>query len=363
MSRIGGLFRIDGAPIDPTLPGRVVAALAPGDADGSGVWTGGPVALVCSHQWTTPEASGSEQPVARIGARCRLVADARLDNRDDLIAQLQGHLVGPRPSDAALIVAAYSRWGVDCARHLTGDFAFALWDAERRRLLCLRDPIGVRQMYYRHEDRLFAVASNLRAVNVAFDRRPARHDALLQDLLAGRMDRWVHETAYRGVFRVPPGYRLIVDADGVRLERYYVLGERGQVRLRREDDYAEAFRAHLERAVRVRLRNQGGAGVLVSGGLSSSSVACIADRLAARGHEPARLYAATIDRASSSGDHESLAAIAAACPRLPLLRAPADDCWGLREFGTDLGYPLDEPELGVDRAFTLAPVRQARRDG
>ena len=309
-------------------PVAIAAALAPDDADGSGLWTGGPVALLCSHRSTTPEKSGSEQPVARIGARFRLVADARIDNRDDLIAQLQGDLAGPPPSDAALIVAAYSRWGEDCAAHLTGDFAFALWDAERRRLVCLRDPIGVRQLYYRHEDRLFAFASNLRAVNVAFDRRPARHDALLQDMLAGRMDRWVHETPYRGVFRVPPGYRLIVDAGRVRLERYYVLGARAQVRLRREDDYAEAFRAHLERAVRVRLRSQERAAVLVSGGLNSSSIACIADGLAARGHEPARLYAATLDRASSSSEHESIAAIAAACARLRLV-----DCAGRRLLG------------------------------
>src|SRR5205823_89522 len=91
-------------------------------------WCGGSVALAHRMHVTTPEAAREIQPLVRSQPGLVLVADARIDNRDDLIASLD-LTGGYRSTDGEIIVAAYERWGQDCVHRLIGDFAFALWDA------------------------------------------------------------------------------------------------------------------------------------------------------------------------------------------------------------------------------------------
>src|SRR5207248_2685690 len=91
---------------------------------------------------------------------CALIADARLDNRDVLLARLPDR-PSPRASDAELILCAYEAWGLDAPARLLGDFAFVIWDPRRKRLLCARDSSGQRTLYYRIDRRTFAAASEL----------------------------------------------------------------------------------------------------------------------------------------------------------------------------------------------------------
>ena len=365
MTQIAGVFRLDGGPIERGLPARLLGALEMRGAEGSGTWHGRDVVLASVARWTTAEDAGQDQPTATAGFRCRIVADARLDNREEIEPLVRAWLLDRShpPSDAALIAAAYLTWGEECLQRLAGDYAFVLWDGQERRLFAARDPIGLRPLYYRESARQFACGSSTAAVVAAWNEKAARNDALLQDMLAGRFDRWVCETCYRDVFRIPPGHRLTIDQSGMRLTRFYTLGARGPVRLRGEQGYADAFRAHLERAVSVRLRSLSPTAILVSGGLDSSSIACLAHRLAGSDSKAVRLYSSTFDRTPAADEREYLAEIERRCVGHSLTRVPSDDCVGLREFGAQHGYPLDEPEIGVDRGLTLGVLRAARRDG
>jgi asparagine synthase (glutamine-hydrolysing) len=160
LSAIAGLVRLDDQPVDPAEPAAMRARLAHRGPDGGGDWHGGPAGLTHCLLRVTPESLSEQQPLA--SSERIITADARLDNRAELCAAL-GRPDAGQP-DAALILAAYERWGAACAEHLLGDYAFAIWDSAERTLFCARDYIGFKPFYYHAGPHLFAFATELKAL-------------------------------------------------------------------------------------------------------------------------------------------------------------------------------------------------------
>ncbi len=365
MSGVGGIVQLDGSPVEGALLSRLASGLRNRGPQGVRVWSEGPVGLVHAHFWTTPEELGERQPVSAGDGHLWLAADARLDNRGELLTLLGDTLTSGTPTDAELILAAYDRWGDACPQRLIGDFAFLVWDAPRRRLFCARDPIGMRTLHYALEGQKLVVASSVSAVLLGLSSSPPVNERLLRDLLTWRFESWIDETPYRGVRRLPPSYALTAEREGLSARRYWTFGEGPALSFRHESEYFERFREILLESVRARLRSSEPIGILVSGGLDSSSVACAAERLLDTGEASAsvRLYSCVFERTPEAGEREYAEAVALRCSRMPATFLPSDDCWGLREFGEDLGYPLDEPEVSVSRALTFRPARAAQADG
>lgn len=114
---------------------------------------------------TTPESLAERLPAADRERSGVITADAWIDNRDELIGALGlDARASAEISDSALILSAYARWGDRCAERLSGDFAFAIWDERRRTLFCARDHFGVKPFYYHRSPRLFAFASEIKAI-------------------------------------------------------------------------------------------------------------------------------------------------------------------------------------------------------
>ena len=155
MSGIVGVLNLDGAPVDRGLLDRMTAYLAFRGPDRQHVWTSNQVGFGHALLKTTEESEREEQPFTLDGRRW-IVADARVDARQDLIAALKGcrqhdevhEEIESKATDAELILRAYCVWGEDCVGHLLGDFTFAVWDEPRRRLFCARDHLGVKPFFY-----------------------------------------------------------------------------------------------------------------------------------------------------------------------------------------------------------------------
>lgn len=270
MSAIAGLVRLDGRPVDPAEPTAMRARLAHRGPDGGGDWHSGPAGLAHCLLRVTPESLTEQQPYAEHGRT--ITADARLDNRAELCAALGRPDDGQ--SDAAIILAAYARWGEACVERLLGDFAFAIWDSAERTLFCARDILGGRPFYYFGAPGLFVFASTLEGV-ARFPGVPrAINEARVAVYLTSGND--LVNTFYRDIYRLPPAHTLTVSPAGLRLRRYWDLSAPRETRLPSDEAYAEAFRHHLSEAVRVRLRSAGPVGAMLSGGLDSSSVVCLA---------------------------------------------------------------------------------------
>src|SRR4029077_11929028 len=125
--------------------------------------------------------------------------------------------------DAALLHAAYQRWGAACAERLLGDFAFALWDPRRRLLVCARDPMGVRPLYYYHAPRqVFVLASETQSL-LTFPQVPTNLDeGRIADALVGELEGIDNtSTFYAAILRLAPASTLVLQDGRLDMRPYW----------------------------------------------------------------------------------------------------------------------------------------------
>jgi asparagine synthase (glutamine-hydrolysing) len=284
------ILNTNGAPADERLLRAMMDVLPFGPPSASHVWTDASVAL--GH---TPLSNRVAPPQPYRRDRLSIVMDGRLDDRGSLVERLEGRTQRPleAASDAELALAAFERWGTDCAAHLLGDFSFCVWDAERRRLFCARDHLGVKPLYYAHVGTTVVVSNVLRSVR----RHPQISTRLDEEAMGDFLLFWAclepSRTSFADVARVPPAHTLIVSASGgPRLSRYWAFQPEDSLRLRNPSEYIERYVSTLETVVGDRVRS-GPAGILMSGGLDSSSVAAAAASVVGPASTPTALRAYT----------------------------------------------------------------------
>ncbi len=282
MSCFAGVVRFDGAPVTQDDLNRLSAAL---DAKGVGApsfWRGTGIGLVHRQRISTPEDRLERQPWTGWGGRGVVVFDGRLDDRVGLMSDL-GSAAGSHP-DAALVRDALERWGLAAPERLLGDFAFAWWDGENRRLILVRDAMGAQALYhYRCGDTL-VFATTLRAMLALPLVERALDEGVLADLLVLNQ-RNPEVTVWRGVDRVAPATILTHDTLGMRSEVYWTPDPGRRLNLPDDKSYVEAARAELDRAVGDRLRSVEPVPILGSGGLDSSCLAVSAVSLSRGGRQ------------------------------------------------------------------------------
>ena len=262
---------------------RAMLAALPGGAAYAEEWTDGVAAL--------GGAGGclAFDPAASLA----VVADVRLDDRPALCDALGV----PRDerdglADGALVLKAYLRWGRDCANHLLGDYAFAVWDAGAHTLFCARDHIGTRPFYYARTPGGFAFASTVEGVLAAPGVDDDFDELSVAEHLTGIALFSTTRTFFKAVAKLPPGHTLAIDcAQGAcrvaAPARHWRPEEAPRLPPATDEQYAEEFLAIYSQAVADRLRGPDPIGVHVSGGLDSSSVAALAARqLRKRGQPP-----------------------------------------------------------------------------
>jgi asparagine synthase (glutamine-hydrolysing) len=279
MSGIAILYQADGTPADGLIVERMLAVIPYRGVDGSGVWARGPVAIGHAKLQTTPEASAESSPFVDAAAELVLSMDGRVDNRDELIRELaaRGHRIGTG-TDAEIVLRAWQCWGTEAPARLIGDFAFALWDQAKRALFCARDPLGARSFYYFEGPGFFLCASELHQLfqDPRVAKRP--NEAAVADILVRTpVDR--EETLFEGIRRLEPSHYLRIGSRGTECRRYYDLDASREIVYRDDNEYAAHFLTLLKEAVRCRLRSAKGVASDLSGGLDSSSIVCLTEKL------------------------------------------------------------------------------------
>jgi asparagine synthase (glutamine-hydrolysing) len=293
LSGIVGIFHPDGTPIEPALLQSLVDFLACRGPDACGSWMETSIGLGHTLLRTTRESFDERQPVVFEG-RYWITADARLDGRAELRAALDrsGSGIGHSVPDSELILRAYAKWGSACVEHLRGDFSFAIWDARNKRLFCARDQFGVKPFYYASVGSVLVFSNTLDCVR----RHPAvsgrLNDLAIADFLLFDMIREPEATSFADIHRLPPAHTLICEQAGTSVRRYWVLPVSAPLHHKRPGECVEQFRELLDQAVADRLRTNR-AGVLMSGGLDSPTVAASAQRILTRNGSANGLHAYT----------------------------------------------------------------------
>jgi asparagine synthase (glutamine-hydrolysing) len=281
MSGFCALVDLSGAPADRETLLAMASAASRSGTDGRTHRIAGEAGFCHLALHATAESLNERQPLRSPDGSLHLVADVRLDNRGELIDRLTGDGVLDRkdPGDAELILAAWRRWEEDCPVHLLGDFAFVLWDARRKRVFAACDPLGSKPLHWARTGSVLCLASEAQQVLQHPGVSRALDEVAVGDFLACRVPE-PPRTFFRDVHRLIPAHRLTVDGIGgrsLRIERFWGVDAGTRTVYARDEDYAAHFLDLFRRAVSDRLRSRSDdVGVLMSGGLDSSSVAATA---------------------------------------------------------------------------------------
>jgi asparagine synthase (glutamine-hydrolysing) len=293
MSAIAGIFYLDGRPLaDPDLK-KMADSLAHRGPDASGLWRDGAVGLGHRMLWTTPESLHEHLPLVDKEAPLAITADARVDNRDELMKLLGVSRDSEEVADSELILGAYRRWGERCVDRILGDFAFVIWDGRTQSLFCARDPLGVKHFYYYYSPhRVFAFASEIKGLLcLPWVPRRLKELSIAYHLLPVYDDK--SSTFYEDILRLPASNSMVVNRDGIRFVPSWSPDLSKEIRLRSSEEYSDAFREIFTESVRCRLRSAFTVGSMLSGGLDSSSITCVAGKLLANeGKGPLQTFSA-----------------------------------------------------------------------
>ena len=245
--------------------------------DGTGYFRS-PACALASARLSIIDLETGDQPVANEDESIWTVLNGEIFNFIELRAELQdrGHRFRTR-SDTEVIVHAYEEYGDRFVERLSGQFAIALWDVRRQRLLLARDRVGIRPLFYARVGGHLLFASEVKAILAV---APAAA-ALDEQGLAQVFTFWAtvgERTVFKGVRSLPSGHTLIMENGAERLARYwdwtFPQGP-GRTDLSM-DEAAEMLHALLTDVVRQQLRSDVPVGAYLSGGLDSSGIAALA---------------------------------------------------------------------------------------
>ena len=173
------------------------------------------------------------------------------------------------------IAEAYETWDEACVDHLTGDFAFAIWDSRKQKLFCARDHFGVKPFFYAQVSGGFVFSDSLNDLRAHPEVSDELNETAIGDYLLFGVNQDLSSTTFRDIRRLPPAHCLSVSNGSISVQRYWTPSISEEIRFRDDRSYVQRFLELLTQAVRDRVGTDR-VSVLMSGGLDSTSVAAIA---------------------------------------------------------------------------------------
>ena len=251
-------------------------ALAHRGPDDEGVYVAGPIGLGHRRLAIIDPAHG-RQPMQTADGRYTLVYNGEIYNYRELRARLENEGVAFRThTDTEVLLELLAREGPAALRHLRGMFAFALWDHQERELLCARDPLGQKPLFYVHRGDVFWFASEIKSL-LAVDAAPRRIDAeSVHHFLSLRFIP-APRTMLEAVRKLPPAHWLRLRDGALHIERYWSPSFEPK-HSAPEAELLEALDAHLADAVAAHTIADVDVGAYLSGGMDSSMVVALMAR-------------------------------------------------------------------------------------
>jgi asparagine synthase (glutamine-hydrolysing) len=181
-------------------------------------------------------------------------------------------------SDAELVLRSYEQWGQECLAHIDGDFALVIWDARRRTAFCSRDRLGNRPFNYHWDGNTLTFASELHAILAAPWICQALNEGTLAEYLSAD---WYSntETFWKGIHRLAAANTLNVGLNAIEKSTYWQPSLYSDLPCETDAEYVEYYKQLLSDVVRRTTRSHWPVAFDVSGGLDSSGLFCVAEKL------------------------------------------------------------------------------------
>lgn len=274
MNTIFGIWRPGGAPVTTQDLSSLCASLNRFSADDESLLAKGEIGMGLRAWPTDLCAYRDSQPLTDSAANV-LVYDGRLDNISELQSTLD--VSGDDLTPSATILAAYRKWGLACFGRLIGDWALALWDEAAKALYLARDHAGMRTMYYSRSPSGNVIWSTYLDCFIGSNLLDEPDPDYIASYLAMMPN--YKNSPYYGVHSLVPGHVLQFREDSVTQVQFWTPLVQNQHLFGSPRDYDERFLALLEQS--VRRRTGPGAPILaqLSGGMDSTTVVCLSDRI------------------------------------------------------------------------------------
>ena len=272
MCGIAGKFNFDpGRPVDRQRLIAMTSVLAHRGPDADGFYFGGTVGLG-HRRLSIIDLSTGDQPLANEDGTIWVVFNGEIYNFSEIRLELEryGHRFRTH-TDTEVIVHAYEQWGDAAVERFRGMFAFALWDEPRRRLLLVRDRIGVKPLHYFVNSDGISFGSEIKSLledpDVPREWNPEALDAYLTLCYVP-----APRTIYRDIWKLPPGHLLVAENGRATIRQYWDLNFTGDGDPTRENEYLNRLGELVDEAVDLRLLADVPLGAFLSGGIDSSLV-------------------------------------------------------------------------------------------
>lgn len=325
----------------------------------------GPVALGHRRLAIIDTSDAGLQPLSDASGRFWLTFNGEIYNylelRDELRAR--GEMFTTE-TDSEVLLRAYMAWGEDCLSRLRGMFAFAIWDAERKRLFAARDRFGIKPLYVYETGGGVAFASEIKQLLRLPGQSGRMNLERVYDFLASGITDHTSETLFDDIRQVRGGECLLVETSAGRPTsrrwRWYLVAK--SVIEVAADTAAETFRNLFVDAVRLHLRSDVPVGSCLSGGLDSSSIACVIAREIDRRGSESRLRTISACYGDKSVDEkpfmDAVVDHAATDPRFVFPRA--EDVFAR---ASEITWHQDEPYGSTSIFAQWSVFAEARRSG
>jgi asparagine synthase (glutamine-hydrolysing) len=258
-------------PIDTERLTAMTTAVAHRGPDADGFYVGPGIGLG-HRRLSIIDLSTGDQPLSNEDRTIWVVFNGEIYNFAEVRAELVAHGHTFRTnSDTEVIVHAYEQWGEGSVERFRGMFAYALWDEPRRRLVLVRDRLGVKPLHYAVTPSGVTFGSEIKSLLedpvVPRDWSPEALDAYLTLQYVP-----CPQTIYRGIWKLPPAHLLVAENGRVAVHRYWDLNFTGDGDPSREDEYLDRLDALVTESVGLRLVSDVPLGAFLSGGIDSSAV-------------------------------------------------------------------------------------------
>lgn len=288
MCGIAGYFGLGPDAVDADLLKRMGDAQQHRGPDDSGTFVDGLMGM--AHQrLSIIDREGGHQPMTTADGRFTIAYNGEVYNYRELRAELEGlsHTFTTE-CDTEVVLLAFAQWGPDSFDRFNGMFALAIWDAEQQVLTLARDHFGIKPLHLCRvaggvNGDAWLFSSEIKPILASGLHEPAPHDATLYRYLRYRVHDDGTQTFFDGIERLQPGEMLTLSADGLQRQFFSTLREDLAATKAPARGHCEAitadFRQRLTEAVALRLRSDVPVGTSLSGGLDSSAVTVVIDRL------------------------------------------------------------------------------------
>lgn len=281
MCGIAGIVHTDGAPADSRLIRRMTDIIAHRGPDADGFYVDGEAALGHRRLSIIDLAAGT-QPMTNEDGSLWITYNGEIFNHADVRPELEqaGHHYKSR-CDTETVVHAYEQYGDQCVSRFRGMFSFAIWDRAHKRLFAARDRLGIKPFYYFWNGRLFAFASEIKALLEHPEISPQINEGLLPENLAFGYNSG-EETLFSGIQKLSPGHTLTLTCGlkpSLEIKQYWDPPCPTDFETRSETEWIAECRQRLEQVVRMRLMSDVPLGMFLSGGVDSSAIAALIKRM------------------------------------------------------------------------------------